>query len=174
MIEYSRFYKKNGIPHIADPGQQIVWLKEDQLNEMIAGANLFISNDYELEMVMKTTGLDKAGLLALTPVLLITLAEEGSVMITKEGETKIPAVAADAVLDPTGAGDSFAGGLMGYLAASGECDDEALRKAVAFGTVMASFNVMSFGPQQLGDLTYTEIESRYREFRKIVVFEDIS
>ena len=78
------------------------------------------------------------------------------------------------VLDPTGAGDSFAGGLMGYLAASGEYDDAALRKAVAFGSVMASFNIMSFGPHQLGDLTYPDIESRYREFHKIVFFEDMA
>jgi hypothetical protein len=63
---------------------------------------------------------------------------------------------------------------MGYLAASGTRDDAALRKAVAFGSVMASFSVMSFGPQQLGDLTFPDIRSRYREFRRLAFFEDIA
>jgi len=76
-------------------------------------------------------------------------------------------------MDPTGAGDSFAGGLMGYLAASGTCDDAALRKAIIFGSVMASFNVMDFGPQRLEELTFPEIQSRYHEFREITHFEDI-
>ena len=63
---------------------------------------------------------------------------------------------------------------MGYLASAGACDDASLKKAVVFGSVMASFNVTAFGPKQLGDLTYTEIDARYREFRKLTFFEDIS
>jgi sugar/nucleoside kinase (ribokinase family) len=85
----------------------------------------------------------------------------------------VPAFPVQNVLDPTGAGDSFAGGMVGYLAAARSFDDAALRRAVAFGIVMASLSVMSFGPQQLGDPTFPEIQARYREFRKITVLEDI-
>jgi len=85
-----------------------------------------------------------------------------------------PAYPLEEVMDPTGAGDSFAGGLMGYLAASGACDDAALRKAVIFGSVMASFNVMDFGPRKLGDLTFPEIEARFREFHRLSAFENIA
>jgi sugar/nucleoside kinase (ribokinase family) len=84
-----------------------------------------------------------------------------------------PAFPLENVVDPTGAGDSFAGGLMGYLAASQKCDDASLRKAVVFGSAMASFNVTDFGPQQLGDLTYPEIEARYNEFRQLAYFENL-
>ena len=63
---------------------------------------------------------------------------------------------------------------MGYLAASGVQDDGAMRKAVVFGSVMASFNVMDFGPAVLGNLTFPEIASRYREFRRLSFFEDIA
>jgi len=63
--------------------------------------------------------------------------------------------------------------MMGYLAAAGVHDDDAMRKAVVFGTVMASFNVMDFGPGVLGNLTFPEIEARYREFHRVSCFEDI-
>ena len=143
MIEYSRYYKKSGISHIADPGQQIVWLKGDQLKEMISGASLFISNDYELEMVMKTTGLDRGDLLELTPALLITLGEEGSVIITKKGEVKIPAVTAKAVLDPTGAGDAYRSGLI-----KGMVLKKDLTASAQMGAVCASFAVECHGTQE--------------------------
>ena len=143
MIEYGRYYKKAGIPHIADPGQQIVWLKGNQLKEMISGARLFISNDYELEMVMKTTGLNKEELLELTPVLLITLGEEGSVIITKDGEEKIPTVTAEAVLDPTGAGDAYRSGLIKGMVLKRDTI-----VCAQMGAVCASFAVECHGTQE--------------------------
>jgi hypothetical protein len=61
---------------------------------------------------------------------------------------------------------------MGYLAGTGAMGDSALRKAVVYGSAMASFNVTGFGPEKIGDLTFTEIEARYQGFRKLVSFED--
>jgi sugar/nucleoside kinase (ribokinase family) len=85
----------------------------------------------------------------------------------------VPAYPLENVVDPTGAGDSFAGGFMGYLAAKGSSDDPALRQALVFGSVMASFNVMEFGPRRLGALTFPEIEGRFHEFKRLTEFNDI-
>jgi sugar/nucleoside kinase (ribokinase family) len=106
-------------------------------------------------------------------ILVIKRGEYGALLFSPKSVFSVPGLPMEEVLDPTGAGDSFAGGLMGYLAASGLSDDCAMRKAVVFGSVMASFNVMDFGPQRLGSLTYPEIESRYREFHRMSSFEDI-
>ena len=95
-------------------------------------------------------------------------------MFGKDSIFGIPAFPVEEVLDPTGAGDSFAGGMMGYLAGIGSHDEAAMRQAVVFGSVMASFNVMDFGPRKLGDLTFPEIESRFRAFHKLSFFEDIA
>ncbi len=85
----------------------------------------------------------------------------------------IPAFPLEKVVDPTGAGDSFAGGFMGYIAATGRSDEGSLRKAIVFGSVMASFNVSEFGPLRLGELTFPEIETRYNDFRKLTEFGNI-
>jgi sugar/nucleoside kinase (ribokinase family) len=84
-----------------------------------------------------------------------------------------PAYPLEAVFDPTGAGDTFAGGFMGYLASTMNFSEESMRKAVIFGSVMASLNVEAFSLDRLRSLDYKEIESRYREFRKLTHFEDI-
>jgi sugar/nucleoside kinase (ribokinase family) len=106
-------------------------------------------------------------------ILVIKRGEYGALLFNSGSIFSIPAFPVEEVVDPTGAGDAFAGGLIGYLAACGKKDDMALRQAVAFGSVMASFNVMSFGPQQLGDLTFTEIKARFNEFHKILYYKDI-
>ena len=93
-----------------------------------------------------------------------------------EGDLSIfgaPAYPLEDVFDPTGAGDSFAGGFMGYLAGVNRLDTQALRQATIFGSVMASFCVEKFSLDRLRELTYTEIELRYKEFREMTHFEDI-
>jgi sugar/nucleoside kinase (ribokinase family) len=84
-----------------------------------------------------------------------------------------PAYPLEAVFDPTGAGDTFAGGFMGYLASTMNFSEESMRKAVIFGSVMASLNVEAFSLDRLRSLDYKEIEARYREFKKLTHFEDI-
>ena len=82
-----------------------------------------------------------------------------------------PAFPLEEVFDPTGAGDTFAGGFVGYLAKSGRLDDETLRKAVIYGSVMASFNVEDFSLNRLKRLKHSEIQERYRQFQALTHFE---
>ena len=84
-----------------------------------------------------------------------------------------PAFPLDDVRDPTGAGDTFAGGFLGYLAATGNRSSEAMRQAIIFGSVMASFTVEAFSLDRLRILDYKEIEARFKEFKRLTHFEDI-
>ena len=84
-----------------------------------------------------------------------------------------PAFPLEQVKDPTGAGDTFAGGFMGHLAATGDLSDKGLRQAIIVGSVMASFNVEEFSLDRLRHLDKKEIESRYREFKRLTHFEDL-
>jgi sugar/nucleoside kinase (ribokinase family) len=138
--------------------------------------DLLVINDSEARELANEANLIRAArrILSWGPkTLVIKRGEYGACMFGSESIFIVPAFPVEEVLDPTGAGDSFAGGMMGYLAATGLHDDAAIRRAVVFGSVMASFNVMDFGPHSLSNLTYPEIVSRYREFRKICFFEDM-
>ena len=112
MITYSKSYRERNIPYIFDPGQSIPALSTDALIEALTGSRLFISNDYELEMVMRSTGMQKSDLLKKTGAIITTLGERGSLISTSEGDVQIPAVPVERVLDPTGAGDAFRAGLI--------------------------------------------------------------
>jgi len=149
--------------------------KKEALRKTLARTDLLIINDSEARQLAEEANLILAArhILKLGPkTLVIKRGEYGALLFSGNSVFSVPAFPVQDVLDPTGAGDTFAGGVMGYLAASGAQDESALRKAVAYGTVMASLNVMNFGPLQLADLTFPEIESRYREFRKITIFDD--
>lgn len=150
--------------------------KRQALLRTISRVDLLVINEAETRQLADEPNLIVAARRILTwgpKNLVIKRGEYGVLMFGPNSVFGATAFPVENVLDPTGAGDSFAGGLMGYLAGSGTCDDAALRKAVVFGAVMASFNVSSFGPLRLGELTYPEIEARYREFRKLTFFEDI-
>jgi sugar/nucleoside kinase (ribokinase family) len=85
-----------------------------------------------------------------------------------------PAFPLEQATDPTGAGDTFAGGFVGYLAATGNVSEAAFRQAVIFGSVMASFTVEAFSLDRLRVLDYKEIEARFREFKRLTHFEDLT
>ena len=149
--------------------------KRAALMKLLSMIDLLIINDEEARQLAGPWNLIHAAkrILGWGPrALVIKRGEAGALLVGARSIFCAPAYPVDDVLDPTGAGDSFAGGLMGYLAASGATGDAALRKAVIYGSSMASFNVTSFGPERLGSLTFPEIESRYREFQKLVSFED--
>jgi sugar/nucleoside kinase (ribokinase family) len=150
--------------------------KRDSLVRTLSMADLLVINDSETRQLADDPNLIRAAkkILALGPrTLVVKRGEYGVLMFSGQSVFGVPAYPVEDVLDPTGAGDSFAGGLMGYLAASGRWDDASLRRAVVSGSVMASFNLTDFGPAHLGSLTFTEIEARYREFRKLAHFEDL-
>ena len=99
--------------------------------------------------------------------------EHGAILIHRDGVASVPAFPADAaqVVDPTGAGDTFAGGFMAHVARSGKTDFHTLRHAMAWGTVMASFTIESFGLDRLARLDAGQIDDRYRAFRSMTAFD---
>ncbi len=148
-----------------------------ELLKTLALADILVVNDAEARQLTGETNLIRAArkVLSMGPTtLVVKRGEYGAMMFDGKTIFGIPAYPTEDVVDPTGAGDSFAGGFCGCLAAFGSSDEMCLRKAVVFGSVMASFNVSDFGPRRLGDLTYTEIEERYREFRHYTYFDDLA
>ena len=105
--------------------------------------------------------------------LIIKRGEYGVLMFNQKSTFGAPAFPLEAVLDPTGAGDTFAGGFMGYLSSTGNLSEESFRRAVVFGSVMASFTVEGFSLDRLRALDYKEIQARFQEFKRLTHFEDI-
>jgi len=143
MLTYSRQYKALGIPYICDPGQQIPILPDGQLAEMIDGSEILISNDYELEMIMNATGLNKDRIREQTRAVITTLGEKGSVVLTGDSEVEVAVASADKVLDPTGAGDAYRSGLLKGLSMG-----KNLPSAAELGATCASFAVETLGTQE--------------------------
>jgi sugar/nucleoside kinase (ribokinase family) len=106
--------------------------------------------------------------------LVVKRGEYGVLMFTADSVFAAPAFPLEEVFDPTGAGDTFAGGFMGYLANTGDLGEEGIRQALVFGSVMASFNVEDFSLDRMKRLDYREIESRYRSFKSLTSFRDIA
>jgi sugar/nucleoside kinase (ribokinase family) len=94
-------------------------------------------------------------------------------LFTGDSYFAIPAYPLESVFDPTGAGDTFAGGFMGYLASQERLDEDAMRRAMIFGSVMASFNVEEFGTTRVRRLTHDEINDRFRAFKRMTHFDEI-
>ena len=105
--------------------------------------------------------------------LVIKRGEYGAALFTPDDYFAIPAYPLESVFDPTGAGDTFAGGFMGYLASQNQVNKDVLRRAMIYGTVMASFNVEEFGTERVARLTHDEINQRFREFKQITHFDEI-
>jgi adenosine kinase len=142
MIAYPKSYRERNIPYIFDPGQSIPALSNDALIDALTGSKLFISNDYELEMVMRSTGIQKSDLLKKTEAIITTLGEGGSLISTRDEDAQIPAVPVAQVLDPTGAGDAFRAGLIKGLVMG-----KSLVTAGRMGSVCAGFSVECQGTQ---------------------------
>lgn len=151
----------------------------DSLVETLKRVDLLIINDAETKQLAGETNLFKAAHKILTwgpETLVVKRGEYGVFKLSLEADGKlsafgIPAYPVEEVKDPTGAGDTFAGGFMGYLAGTGKTDEAAMRNAVVYGSVMASFNVEKFSLERLKELTFPEIQGRFQEFRRLVQFE---
>lgn len=103
----------------------------------------------------------------------IKRGEYGAALFTENTYFAIPAYPLESVFDPTGAGDTFAGGFMGYLASQDEITEETMRRAMVFGTIMSSFNVEEFGTERVDRLTHEEINKRFSDFKRFTHFEEI-
>ena len=155
-----------------------LWIEttRDSLQKTIEVVDLMIINDAEARQLTSEPNLIKAArkILSWGPhTLIVKRGEYGAAMFTKDQYFAIPAYPLESVFDPTGAGDTFAGGLMGYLASQETLDQPALRRAMIFGSVMASFNVEEFGTERVQRLTHNEINQRFREFKRFTHFEEI-
>jgi adenosine kinase len=157
MISYSKSYKERNIPYIFDPGQSIPALSTDALIDALTGSKLFISNDYELEMVMRSTGMQKSDLLEKTEAIITTLGERGSLISTPGEDVQIPAIPVAQVLDPTGAGDAFRAGLIKGLVMG-----KSLVIASQMGSVCAGYSVECQGTQ-CHRFSQEEFWKRYEE-----------
>lgn len=149
------------------------WIKgkRDALLGVLAEVDALLINDAEVRMLAHEANLVKAAraMLSYGPrTVVVKRGEYGALMITPSGFFFAPAFPLEAVLDPTGAGDAFAGGFLGFLAKSGTLDEAALRRAIVYGSVMASFTVEDFSLARLARLTTQEIEDRYRAFREMM------
>jgi len=148
--------------------------KPEVLKKVISKVDFFIINEGEARQLSGEVNLVKAAraILAMgAKNLIIKRGEYGVLLFTKDSIFAAPAYPLEKVFDPTGAGDTFAGGFMGYLANTGNVSEEGIRQAIIFGSVMASFNVEDFSLDRLRTLQYSEIDERYRSFKAMTHFE---
>ncbi len=150
--------------------------KPDSLRQTLGLVGTLIINDAETRQLAGEPNLVQAArkILGWGPrALVIKRGEYGALMFTDGDWFAAPALPLETIRDPTGAGDCFAGGFIGYLANTMNFEDANVRKAIIMGSVMASFNVEAFSLERFRTLTYGEIEARYRMFRRLAHFEDL-
>ena len=157
MVQYAEECRTLGVPFIFDPGQQCARMAGDQLADGVNGATVVIVNDYELELLRHKTGLSEADIVRMASVLIVTRGERGSSVITREQSVDVPAVAPHRVVDPTGVGDAYRGGLMKGIALG-----LPYPVCARLGSVAATYAL-----EHLGGLshayTWAEFEHRYQE-----------
>jgi len=142
MVNYPLQCHARGIDYIFDPGQQLPVLGSKELVQAIDGCRMLICNEYEHDLILNKAGLTTESLLKLAGTVIITRGELGSTVFTPEAEINIPALKPVKVLDPTGAGDSYRGGLIAGLARG-----LSLEQAAKMGSVCASFCLECYGTQ---------------------------
>jgi sugar/nucleoside kinase (ribokinase family) len=151
--------------------------KRDALWRVLEQVDILIINDGEARALGEDSNLVKVAkkVLARGPKhLIIKRGEYGVLMFNEKQVFGAPAFPLEDVRDPTGAGDTFAGGFLGYLTATGDRSLEAFKQAIIFGSVMASFTVEAFSLDRLRILDYKEVQERFRAFKRLTHFEDIS
>ena len=144
MREHPRVYRERGVRYIYDPAQQLPVLTREDLLAAVEGCFLLVGNDYEIQLIMNMTGLDKKTLLGMTRGgIVVTLGEKGSLVTEKNGtETAIPALPVSSVQDPTGAGDAYRSGLIKGLARGAS-----LVESARLGAVCSAFCIEKTGTQ---------------------------
>ena len=154
-----------------------LWIdtKHAELEKAFRRVDLVVINEAEARQFTREANLIKAArmILALGPhAIVLKRGEHGVMMITKDAVFAAPAYPLENVFDPTGAGDTFAGGFLGYLASRNDHDERELRRAIIFGSVLASFTVEKFSLDRLREITLRDVYDRYQEFRALTHFED--
>jgi len=155
-----------------------LWIEttRDALIGALGEVDCAMLNDAEVRMLTEEPNLARAAraLMEMGPRIVVAKrGEYGAVLFSEDGFFALPGFLLEDVRDPTGAGDSFAGGFLGYLDMQGtdQPADAALRRAMAYGTVLASFNVEEFGTERIAALTEDEVSERYEQLRSMTHFE---
>jgi adenosine kinase len=155
MVQYAEECRTLGIRYIFDPGQQCARLTGDQLRDGIRGATLVICNDYEFEILKQKTGLREADVRDSVEALIVTKGEHGCSVITKSEQVDVTAVPPHRIVDPTGVGDAFRGGLMKGIAIG-----LPYAEAAQFGSVAATYALEHLGGQSHA-YTWAEFKERH-------------
>ncbi len=155
MIQHSRDFRREGIPHIFDPGQGMTLFNGVELKQFVRDADYIVVNDYEFQLLKERTGLDGEAIANQVEALIVTRGAEGSILRTRDGEKDIKPVTPEDVQDPTGCGDAFRSGLI-----YGLLNDLDLISSCRIGSVMGSIKVAQQGPQNHNP-TFDEIEERF-------------
>ena len=163
-------------PKIAALDTMNYWIERsnEDLRETLRHVDILMINDAETRQLSSEHNLLRAAkhIFKMGPsTLVVKRGEYGAMMVDKRGVFCVPAFPLEEPHDPTGAGDSFAGGFMGYLAAAGDKSDASLRRAMVYGSVMGSFTVEKFGLDRLKTLKHKEIHARARHFSKLTQFK---
>jgi sugar/nucleoside kinase (ribokinase family) len=148
--------------------------KRDELIETFGMVDMVVINEGEVRELSGESNVLKGSrkILEMGPkTLVVKQGEYGALLFQKDSVFSAPGLPLEEIYDPTGAGDTFAGGFMGYISSKGDMSPAALRRAVIFGSVMASFNVESFSYDRLRTLTQSEIEGRYHQFSDLAHFD---
>jgi len=175
-LQYRVLQQMEERPQLVAGDTMNFWIqaKAETLARAISEFDTLMINQGEVRQLAKENNLVKAARYVLSQgpqMVVIKRGEYGALSFTSNAIFAAPAYPLETIVDPTGAGDSFAGGFMGYLAASRDLTTAGFRRAMIVGSVMASFTVGSFGPDRLSCLSMGEINDRYREFRRLTYFD---
>jgi len=169
------FLQMVSAPELVGLDSMNYWIhsKRDSLLRLLKKVTVYVANDQEAKDLSGERNLIKAAKALCAkgpPMVLVKKGEHGAFLYSKRFILSIPAYPIERVVDPTGAGDTFAGAFMGYLARAKKIDQVSVKKAVAYGTVAASFNVEGFGIQRTASLTRADLERRFKALRAQVRF----
>lgn len=175
-LQRSVLQQLNGKPRIVGLDTMNYWIEGSnaQLRETLKYVDVLTINDDETRQLTGEHNLLRASrhVFKLGPkILIIKRGEHGALMVHPKFIFSVPAFPLEEVHDPTGAGDTFAGGFMGYLAKAGNMNEQNLRRAMVYGSVLASFTVEKFGVERLAKVTLREINDRARKFAKLTAFK---
>jgi sugar/nucleoside kinase (ribokinase family) len=169
-------HQVNGKPRLVAMDTMNYWIERTnaELRETLKHVDVLMINDAETRQLSSEHNLLRAAkhIFRMGPsTLIVKRGEYGAMMVDENGVFCVPAFPLEEPHDPTGAGDSFAGGFMGYLASAGSKSDAYLRRAMVYGSVMGSFAVEKFGLERLLTLKRSEIHARARHFAKLTQFK---
>ncbi len=175
-LQRSVLKQVNGKPRVVGLDTMNYWIEgsTDQLRETLKHVDILTINDDETRQLTGEHNLLRASrhVFKLGPkILIIKRGEHGALMVHPKFIFSVPAFPLEEVHDPTGAGDTFAGGFMGYLSKAGNMSEQSLRRAMVYGSVLASFTVEKFGVARLAKVTRKEINARARRFAKLTAFK---